>query len=149
MRPSQQGRQDGGRVIKLAEKHSPNQAEGRAFEHAVLGVIVANTAVLLAGLMVDDHEAAFEAAHDGFLGFFVVELALRLRAGGWRFLRKPLNAFDTGVIALSCLPVLGVDASLLRLARLARLLHLLRHLPHLRLLRLFVREEPRAVRGAK
>jgi voltage-gated sodium channel len=131
-------------VTQLAEKTSASQAEGKAFDYAVAGVIVANTAVLLAGLMVDGHEAAFETAHDGFLGFFAIELALRLRAGGWRFLRKPLNAFDTAVIGLSCLPVLGVDASLLRLARLARLVHLVRHVSHLRLIRFFARS--RAVR---
>jgi hypothetical protein len=36
----------------------------------------------------------------------------------------------------SALPVLGVDASLLRVARLARMVHLLRHVSHLRLARL-------------
>ena len=36
---------------------------------AVLGVIIANTAVLAAGLMVDGYETAFEIAHNGFLGY--------------------------------------------------------------------------------
>jgi hypothetical protein len=132
-------------VTAVAERLASPKGEVRrvTFEHAVAGVIVANTAVLLAGLVVDGHESAFEMAHIGFLGFFAIELALRLRRAGWRFLRKPLNAFDTAVIVLSTLPVLGVDASLLRLARLARLVHLMRHLSHLRLIRLF------AVRGGK
>jgi hypothetical protein len=117
---------------------SPDLGEGRrvTFDHAVAGVIVANTGSLAAGLVVDGHESAFEMAHTGFVGFFAIELALRLRAGGWRFLRRPLNAFDTLVIVLSTLPVLGIDASLLRLARLARLVHLVRHISHLRLIRL-------------
>jgi hypothetical protein len=117
---------------------------GVTFDHAVAGVILANTGVLLAGLMVDGQEHAFEIAHDGFLAFFLVELALRLWRGGWRLLRKPLNAFDAAVIAASCLPWLGVDASLLRVARLARVVHLARHISHLRLLPLFVRS--RAIR---
>jgi len=127
-------------MIPLAAERlaSPESGEVRrvTFEHAVAGVILANTGILAAGLVVDGHEAAFEMAHTGFVGFFAVELALRLRAAGWRFLRKPLNAFDAAVIALSTLPVLGVDASLLRLARLARLVHLMRHISHLRLIRL-------------
>jgi hypothetical protein len=99
---------------------------------------------LVAGLTVDGHEHAFEIVHDGFLAFFVAELALRLWRGGWRILRRPLNAFDAAVIAVSCMPLLGADASLLRVARLARLVHLVRHLSHLRLFRLFARS--RAIR---
>jgi hypothetical protein len=110
-----------------------------AFERTVTGVILANAGLVVAGLVLDGHEGLFEVAHDAILTVFVLELLLRLRAGGWRFLRRPLNAFDAMVIAVSCLPVLGVDASVLRLARLARLLHLARHLthltPHVRLLR--------------
>jgi hypothetical protein len=129
-------------VIKLAEKPSANQAEGRAFDHAVLGVIIGNTGVLVAGVVVDGYEGVFEIAHNACLLFFVVELAVRLRRGGKQFFRGAMNCFDTAVIGLSCLPVLGVDASLLRVARLARLVHLVRHVSHLRLFRLFVTAQP-------
>ena len=108
----------------------------KSFEHAVAAVIVVNVVLVVAALVVDGHESAFELAHSVVLAVFCVELAVRLRAGGWRFLRKPINAFDTLVIVLSTLPVLGIDASLLRLARLARLVHLVRHISHLRLIRL-------------
>jgi hypothetical protein len=74
----------------------------------------------------------FEAIHDGIVAFFVCELLGRLRAGGWRFLRRPINAFDAAVILVSAMPALGVDASLLRLARAARLVHFAKHAGHLR-----------------
>jgi hypothetical protein len=74
--------------------------------------------------------------HDSILAFFAVELAVRLRAAGWRrFFTGRWNSFDTVVVALSFMPVLGVDAPLLRVARLARLVHLTRHVSHLRLAR--------------
>jgi ion transport protein len=64
----------------------------------------------------------FEMLHNSILAFFVFELLVRLRqAGTRRFLMGRWNSFDTVVIALSFLPVLGVDASLLRVARMARL----------------------------
>ncbi|MDT5366633.1 MAG: voltage-gated sodium channel [Mycobacterium sp.] len=134
-------------MTALAEQEGRRQFGAvPTFEHAVAGVILANTGVLVAGLVVDGHELAFEVAHTSFVGFFGIELALRLRAGGWRFLRRPLNMFDTAVIAMSVLPVLGVDASLLRLARLARLVHLVRHISHLRLIRV-VRVDAMLVAG--
>jgi hypothetical protein len=128
-------------VIALAAERKPT------FEHAVAGLILANTGVLATGLMVDGHEGLFEAAHNAYLAFFVFELAARLRRGGWGFFQGRWNVFDAAVIALSFLPVLGVDASRLRVARLARLVHLMRHVSYLRLLRL-VRVDAVLVAGA-
>jgi Ion transport protein len=109
------------------------------FDQVVAGVIVVNTAVLVASLIVDGHERPFEFVHDLVLAFFVVELAVRLRRAGWRrFFTGRWNSFDAAVIACSFLPMLGVDASLLRVARLAKVVHLLRHASHLRLSRLLV-----------
>jgi Ion transport protein len=128
----------------IAQTDNPTRqpaGSGVRFEHVAAGIIIGNTAILAAGLMIDGHEHAFEIAHNACLAFFVCELALRLRASRWQFFRGKWNCFDTAVIGLSCLPVLGVDASLLRLARLARLVHLVRHVSHLRLFRLFLREE--------
>jgi voltage-gated sodium channel len=101
------------------------------FEPAVGAVIIANTGLVIAGLVIDGHEALFEAAHNGCLAFFVLELGLRLRVGGRAFFRSRWALFDAAVIAVSFMPALGVDASLLQLARAARLLHLVRHLTHL------------------
>jgi voltage-gated sodium channel len=114
------------------------------FDRVVLGVIVVNAAVLVAGLIVDEHERLFDTVHDVIVTFFLIELLARLYASGWRFLRRPFNAFDAAVILVSALPLAGVDASLLRLVRLARLVHFARHAAHLRLLRLLtVRRPPR------
>jgi voltage-gated sodium channel len=104
------------------------------FDRVVLGVIVANAGVLVAGLAVDGHERLFDTVHDAIIAFFLLELLARLRAHGWRFPRRPLNAFDAAVILISAMPVLGVDASLLRLVRLMRLVHFARHASHLRAL---------------
>jgi hypothetical protein len=110
------------------------------FDQLVAGVIAANAALVVAGLVVGGHETTFEVAHTTILVFFVCELTFRLRGAGWRagrWLRRPWNAFDTAVILLSFLPVLGVGVTLLRVARLARVVHLTRHVAHLRLARLY------------
>jgi voltage-gated sodium channel len=101
-------------------------------DQVVVAVIAANAAALVAGLVVDGHQRMFESVHDGIVAFFVVELVARLRAHGWRFLRRPFNAFDAAVILVSAMPLAGVDASLLRLACAARLVHFARHAGHLR-----------------
>jgi hypothetical protein len=100
------------------------------------GVIAVNAGVLVAGLVIGGHDQVFDQIHDGIAVIFLIELAARLRMNGWRFLRRPVNAFDAAVILVSALPVAGgVDASLLRVARLARLVHFAKHAGHLRLLR--------------
>ena len=126
-------------VVERLPSTRPVGGRRVTFDHAVAGVILANTGILLAGLVVDGHEGAFEVAHNACLAFFVFELALRLRASRWQFFRGKWNVFDALVIALSSMPMLGVEASLLRVARLARLVHFARHISHLRLLRFFVR----------
>lgn len=101
-------------------------------DRMVLAVIAANAVVLVAGFVVDGHERMFGSVHDGIVAFFLVEMVARLRAHGWRFLRRPFNACDAVVILVSAMPLAGVDASLLRLARAARLVHFARHAGHLR-----------------
>ncbi|MBI2813482.1 MAG: ion transporter [Opitutae bacterium] len=71
------------------------------------------------------------------LGFFVVEIGLRVAAHG----RRPLayfadgwNVFDCLIVAACLLPVGGPFASVLRLARVLRLMRLVHALPKLQLL---------------
>jgi Ion transport protein len=111
------------------------------FERLVLVVIGLNAVVLVASLIIDGHERQFDGVHNAILAFLALEPLVRVRRVRWRvhtWLRRPGNLFGTAVIALSFLPALGVDASLLRVARLARLVHLMRHASHLRLSRLLV-----------
>ena len=109
------------------------------FERLTTAAIVVNVALVGAAQVVTEHEEILEAAHNGILAFFAVELCLHLRAHGWRWLRRPWHAFDAALIVASVLPVLGVDAGLLRMARAARLVHLGKHVSGLRVLRLMVR----------
>ncbi len=109
----------------------------KLFERLVTGVILLNVAVVLAGLVAgEDLERWLEATHNAILAVFIAELAVHLRTHGLRFLRTPWGAFDATLIALSLLPALGLDTSLLRLGRAARVAHLLRHVSGLRVLRL-------------
>lgn len=107
---------------------------GRVFECVVLAAVGVNAGVVVADSVIDGHDEVFETVHRVILALFVVELVARLRAGGWRYLRRPWHAFDAAVIVLSVLPVFGLDAALLRLCRLARLIHLGRHLSGLRII---------------
>jgi hypothetical protein len=47
-------------------------------DRMVLGVIVANAVVLVAGLFVDGYEQAFDTIHDTIIALFVLELLARL-----------------------------------------------------------------------
>ncbi|MGH3635677.1 MAG: ion transporter [Mycobacterium sp.] len=114
----------------------------------MLGVIGLNVAVCATHLMIDGHDHTFETLEYAVLAFFAFELLVRLRAAKWNaatLLRRPLNAFDTVVIALSFLPALGAGLTLLRVARLARLLHLARHVSHLKVGVWLVRWNQKAV----
>ena len=113
----------------------PTAVRLSVFERVVLGAIVANTVVLVWGLIDHYHEGILLAIEYCFLGFFVGELGVRLHRAGWnprRFLLSPWNAFDAAVIALAMMPAFGVGVTLLRVARLARVVHTLRHTTHLR-----------------
>jgi voltage-gated sodium channel len=110
------------------------------FDQAVVAVIVGNVAVEGWQLLDHHHESMFELVHHLILGFFIIELAVRLAMGQ----RGRWELFDGVVVAASLLPILGDGLLVLRVARLARLLHLARHASHLRLLRL-----PALVRGGQ
>lgn len=109
-------------------------------EHGVLGrlvvaAIAANTGVVAWGVWDTSHEDLLEVAHNALLVFFTVEVGVRLRVAGRQALRDRWLVFDTLVIILSLLPILGQASSLMRVARLARLVHLAKHIGHLRLVR--------------
>jgi hypothetical protein len=103
-------------------------------EHVVTAVIVANAALVVAGLLVDGHEEAFEEMDLAALWFFAAELTVRLAMARLGFFHSLWNAVDAVIILLALLPVAGGGIAVLRVARLARMAHLTRHTTGLRLL---------------
>ncbi len=65
------------------------------------------------------------------LAVFVIELALRIAAHGWRFFRDPWGVFDFAVVAIALLPASGPFA-VLRALRVLRVLRLLSMVPNMR-----------------
>jgi len=65
------------------------------------------------------------------LTFFVVEIAAKLAAFGWRFFRNPWNVFDFLVVGIALVPASG-PLAILRALRILRVLRLVSMLPQLR-----------------
>jgi voltage-gated sodium channel len=101
------------------------------FERVATGAILANTAVLAWGWLDPVHELGIERIDTCFVVFFLIELLVRLRRAGWRWLAQPWNLFDAAIIVLALLPVVGDSITVVRMARLARLVHFARHTSHL------------------
>lgn len=92
-------------------------------------IIILNLFVFAWGMIDHEHHHIVETLHLAFLTIFLVEVAYRWwkgRKGGWLY-------FDTTVIVLSLLPIIGADAALLRVTNAARVIHTLRHAEHLRI----------------
>ncbi len=94
------------------------------FQYAVLTAIFLNAGVL--GLETSDSimrswGPLLEVSDDLLLGFFVVELVLRLFAFGPRHFREPWALFDLVVVVVAVLPI-SDDLSVLRTLRLLRLI---------------------------
>ena len=114
--------------------------ESPFFTALVLTVILANAVVL--GLQTyeefeRDHGDTLALLNAIFLGFFVVEVSLRIAAYGRRpqdFFRSGWNVFDFVVIAMAFVPGIRESSTLLRIARLMRVVRVVRVLPDLRLL---------------
>ena len=114
--------------------------ESPLFTALVLAVILANAVVL--GLQtypeIDRrHGATLDLLNSAFLGFFVVEVSLRIASYGRRpheFARSGWNVFDFVVVAVAFVPGIRESSTLLRLARLLRVVRVVRVLPDLRLL---------------
>lgn len=65
------------------------------------------------------------------LAVFVVEIAIKLFAYGWRFFRDGWNVFDFAIVAIALLPASGA-LSVLRALRILRVLRLLSLVPSMR-----------------
>ena len=114
--------------------------ESPYFTTLVLAVILANAVVL--GMQTypefeRDHGDTLNLLNSIFLGFFVVEVSLRIAAFGRRpqdFFRGGWNLFDFVVVAMAFVPGIRESSTLLRIARLMRVVRVIRVLPDLRLL---------------
>ncbi len=65
------------------------------------------------------------------LGVFVLEIALKLYAFGWRFWKSGWNVFDFIIVGIALIPASGVF-SVLRVLRILRVLRLIAIVPQLR-----------------
>jgi voltage-gated sodium channel len=98
----------------------------------VLGVILANALVLGAETMVTGTALrVLEAIDYTMLGFFVLELLLRIVAHGRRFFRDPWNLFDLVVVGVAMVPD-SASLSALRALRVLRVLRVITVVPSLR-----------------
>ncbi|MEU4386104.1 ion transporter [Promicromonospora sp. NPDC023805] len=106
----------------------------RWFVNLVLVVILANALILGAETMVSGaaHTILMEIDRV-MLGFFVVELLLRIVAHGRAFFRDPWNLFDLAVVGIAVLPLPASESlSALRALRVLRVLRVITVVPSLR-----------------
>jgi voltage-gated sodium channel len=102
------------------------------FEAFMPAAIIANSAVSVWSWVDHAHELAAERIDTCFLLLFAMEMTVRLKRVGWRWLCRPWNLLDAAIILLALLPVVGDSLTVLRVARCAKLVHLGRHASHLR-----------------
>ena len=111
-----------------------------AFTGAVVAVILANALVLALQTypsLERRHGETLDLLNGVFLGFFVVEILLRIASylpRPWRFFLNGWNVFDFVAVGLAFAPGLRENATVLRLARLARIVRVVHLLPDVRVL---------------
>lgn len=108
---------------------------------SLTSLAIVGNAVILGLLTYPSNEARMggflEALDTVFIGFFIVELVIRIAAHGrhpLRFFRDGWNVFDFIVVTAAFVPGIRENVTLLRLARLARVLRLVRIFPTLRII---------------
>jgi len=104
------------------------------FQRVVIGLILVNAVTL--GLetssWVMGGVGPFLVALDHtILAIFVVEIALRLGARGWRFFRDPWSLFDFAIVGIALVPA-SEAFSVLRALRILRVLRLVSAVPRMR-----------------
>ncbi|RNL82861.1 ion transporter [Halostreptopolyspora alba] len=104
------------------------------FQHTVVAVILLNAITL--GLESYEREIPgiqdrLALAEHVFVTAFVVELVLRIYAGGTAFFRGPWNWFDLIVVSVTLVPA-SSESAVLRLLRTLRILRLVSVLPTMR-----------------
>jgi voltage-gated sodium channel len=108
--------------------------EHKRFQQFIIWVIVANAVTLgleTSRFVTENFGGLLHAADRVMLTIFVVELALRLYAAGWRFFTDAWNIFDFLIVGISLLPASG-PFSVLRALRVLRVLRLISAVPAMR-----------------
>jgi len=107
--------------------------EHQSFQRTVLGVIIANAAILGLETSILDGpvDEVLQVIDDVMLWFFVAEISLRLVAHGPRFFRDPWSVFDLLVVGIALIPATG-PLSLLRALRILRVLRLADSVPSMK-----------------
>ncbi|MEM7497238.1 MAG: ion transporter [Pseudomonadota bacterium] len=108
--------------------------EDTRFGNFIIGVIIFNAVVL--GLETSDNAMASAGGllltlDTLCLAIFVIEIALKLVAQGWRFFTRGWNLFDFVIVGVSLVPA-GAGLSVLRALRILRVLRLITVAPRLR-----------------
>jgi voltage-gated sodium channel len=106
----------------------------RTWEYWIIAIIVVNAITLgleTSPLVMDRFGTVLIAIDQTILGIFVIEIALRLFAHGFRFFKDPWSLFDFFIVAIALLPSSGT-LSVLRSLRILRVLRLISVVPSLR-----------------
>jgi voltage-gated sodium channel len=108
--------------------------ESKKFQYSIIAVIIFNAVTL--GLETSPRLAAeghhfLHYADRLCVGIFVVELAMRLYAHGWKFFKDPWSVFDLLVVGIAVVPATG-PFSVLRALRVLRVLRLMSAVPAMR-----------------
>ncbi|MDO5624876.1 MAG: ion transporter [Pseudomonadota bacterium] len=108
--------------------------ESPRVQQGLIAVIVLNAIVLglyTSPAMRADYGSLLNALDAAALAVFVVELALKLWAHGWRFFKSGWNVFDFIIVGIALIPASG-PLAVLRALRILRVLRLASMLPQLR-----------------
>ncbi|XYK82061.1 MAG: ion transporter [Labrenzia sp.] len=106
----------------------------RTWEYWIIAIIVVNAITLgleTSPFVMDRFGSVLIAIDQTILGIFVIEIALRLFAHGFRFFKDPWSLFDFFIVAIALLPSSGT-LSVLRSLRILRVLRLISVVPSLR-----------------
>src|SRR5215217_1534153 len=104
------------------------------FQKVITCVILLNAITLgceTSPALLADYGGLLHAIDRTVLVVFVIELAARLYAYGWRFFSDPWNWFDTVIVGVALLPTSGAF-SVLRALRILRALRLISLVPSMR-----------------
>ena len=114
--------------------------ESRRFEYFIIGVILANAAILGLGTssrIEEQYGDLLNLGNQVALGIFIVEAAMKLLAlapRSHRYFQSGWNIFDFAVIVFSLVPATGEFAMVSRLARLLRVVRLITTVKELRVI---------------